>query len=146
MSVLFSIAIVILLLAVAAAGGTFLGWGSMIALVAVLVAGSFPFCAMGLFLGYTAGPNSAPAIANLVYLPLAFASGLWIPVEALPSVVKTIAPWLPPYHLAQLALQTIGGGVGAPVSSHLLALGGFTALFLMLARIAYQRDEGKTFG
>ncbi len=146
MSALFSIAIVVLLLVVAAAGRVFLGWAPTMALLVVLVAGSLPFCAMGLFMGYTAGPNSAPAIANLVYLPLAFASGLWIPVEALPSLVKSIAPWLPPYHLAQLALKTIGGGVGAPVWSHLLALGGFTALFLVLARIAYQRDEGKTFG
>lgn len=146
MSVLFSTAIVLILLAVAAVGGTFLGWAQSAALVSVLVAGSIPFCAMGLFLGYATGPNSAPAIANLIYLPLAFASGLWIPVEALPSVVRSIAPWLPPYHLAQLALGVIGGGVGAPPSSHLLALGGFTLIFLLLARIAYQRDEGKSFG
>lgn len=146
MSSLFSVAIVLLLLVVAGAGGTFIGWGPSIGLMSVLVAGSIPFCAMGLFLGYVSGPNSAPAIANLIYLPLAFASGLWIPYEALPGVVRAIAPYLPPFHLSQLALKVIGGGIGIPVGQHLLALAGFTTLFLVLARIAYQRDEGRTFG
>ena len=146
MAFLFSIAIVALLLLVAAAGGTFIGWKASAALISILIAGSIPFCAMGLFLGYVTGPNSAPAVANLIYLPLAFASGLWIPVEALPSIVQKIAPWLPPFHLAQLALKAIGGGVGTPASQHLIALAGFTCLFLILARLAYQRDEGRTFG
>ena len=34
-----------------------------------------PFSAMGLAIGYFAGPNSAPAAINLIYLPLSFCSG-----------------------------------------------------------------------
>ena len=40
----------------------------------VLVIGALPFCAIGLAFGYLVGPNSAPAVLNLVYLPMAFAS------------------------------------------------------------------------
>ena len=32
----------------------------------ILILGSLPFCAMGLAIGYFAGPNSAPAIVNLL--------------------------------------------------------------------------------
>ena len=90
--------------------------------------------------------NSAPAIINLVYLPMAFLSGLWIPIEAMPMVVKTIARFLPAYHLAQLALGAVGSGMGAPVWSHVIALAGFTLIGLALASWGYRRDEDQTWG
>ena len=62
---------------------------------------------MGLALGYFAKPNSAPAMVNLVYLPMSFCSGLWIPIFMLPKVLQNIAQVLPPYHVAQLALNAI---------------------------------------
>ena len=67
---------------------------------------------MGLAFGYLIGPNSAPAVLNLVYLPMAFAAGLWIPITQLPDVVQAVAPFLPPYHFAQLALGTFGASEG----------------------------------
>lgn len=57
------------------------------------------------------GPNSA-AVVNLVYLPLAFASRLWLPVGQLPGVMQGLVPFLPPYHYAQLALGTMEAGRG----------------------------------
>ena len=57
---------------------------------------------MGLAFGYLVGPNSAPAVLNLVWLPMAFASGLWIPISQLPQFVQPVAAFLPPYHFAQL--------------------------------------------
>jgi ABC-2 type transport system permease protein len=117
-----------------------------LALAGVLVAGALPFSAFGLALGYLAGPNSAPAVVNLLYLPLSFASGLWIPVEALPRFMKAAAVWLPPYHYAQLALGTIGASRGGPVWSHVAVLGGFTMVSVALALIAWRRDDGRTFG
>lgn len=147
MSSLFSTAIVgILFILGATLGHVSFPFATWARLYATLIVGSIPFCAMGLAIGYFAGPNSAPAIVNLVYLPMAFASGLWIPIEFLPKIMKSIAPWLPPYHLAQLALGGIGAGLGQPVIGHILALMGFTAVFLVLAAIGYRRDEGKTYG
>ena len=57
-------------------------------LVGMLVSAAIPFGAMGLALGYIAKPNSAPAVVNLVYLPLAFCSGLWIPIFLLPQFLR----------------------------------------------------------
>jgi ABC-2 type transport system permease protein len=120
--------------------------GSWAALFGTLLLGVFPFCAMGLAVGYLLGPNSAPTVVNILYLPLAFASGLWIPIFALPDFVQTLAPFLPPYHYAQLALGTIGASEGGAVWVHVAALAGFTLFFLGVAVWAYRRDEGKTYG
>jgi ABC-2 type transport system permease protein len=120
--------------------------GSWMQLVVTLIAGALPFCAIGLALGYFAGPNSAPAIVNLIYLPMAFASGLWIPIEVLPAAVKAIAPLLPAYHFAQLALASVGGGLGAPAWTHVSALAGFTIVGLALAVWGYSRDEDRNWG
>jgi ABC-2 type transport system permease protein len=147
MSVLFG-AIIVALLSILglAVGHVRLPIATWVALAAVLVAGALPFSAFGLALGYVAGPNSAPAIVNLIYLPMAFASGMWIPIEFLPGFMKQIAVCLPAYHYTQLALGIIGGGRGGPAWSHVAALAGFTALSLAVALAAYRRDEGVTYG
>ena len=115
-------------------------------LYGTLVAGSLPFSMMGLAFGYLLGPNSAPAVLNLVYLPMAFASGLWIPIEFLPGFFTAIAPYLPPYHYAQLALGQLGASQGGEPLIHLAVLAGYTLLFLVLALVGYRRDEGNTYG
>lgn len=112
---------------------------------AALVFGALPFCAMGLAIGYLAGPNSAPAIVNIIYLPMSIVSGLWIPVNVLPKMLRGIAPFLPAYHLAQLALGTLGAAA-TPLRTHVVALASFTVFFLVIAAAAYRRDEGKLYG
>lgn len=121
-------------------GGVHLGLVEGLELLATLVAGSVCFCAMGLAIGSFAGPNSAPAIVNLLYLPMSFASGLWIPIEILPRFLQRFAPLLPPFHLGQLALGVVGAGQGV-ASRHWEALVGFALLCLGIARIGFQRDE-----
>ena len=115
-------------------------------LFGILVAGSTTFSALGLAVGYFAGPNSAPAIVNLVYLPMSFLSGLWVPIFALPKVLREIAHYLPPYHFAQLALGVMGAGTGEPARTHVLAMAIATILFLVIAAIGWRRDEGKLYG
>lgn len=146
-SVVFSLAVVLVLATLGVLlAGVRMSAGQWLALVGVLVAGALPFSAFGLALGYLCGPNSAPAIVNLIYLPMAFLSGLWVPVHMLPSAMQTLATSLPAYHFAQLALQVVGAGRGGPAWSHLLVLVGFTLCSVALALVAYRRDEGVTFG
>ncbi len=130
----------------ATVGGVRMPADQWMSLAAVLVIGALPFCAMGLAFGYLVGPNSAPAVLNLVYLPMAFASGLWIPLFQLPELVQSIAPFLPPYHFAQLALGTFGADEGGSSLLHVGALLGFTIVFLAVAGWGYRRDEGRTYG
>lgn len=115
-------------------------------LLATLVAGSLPFSAMGLALGYFAGPNSAPPMINLIYLPMSFCSGLWVPFMFLPKVVRQIALVLPPYHLSQLALGVVGAGNHESTVTHWEVLIAFTLICLGIARIGFQRDQEKMYG
>lgn len=127
-------------------GGAHLDLSVLGRLFVTLVAGALPFGALGLALGYSAGPNSAPALANLVYLPMAICSGLWFPVQVLPTFLQKIAPFLPAYHLAQLGLRILGMGQGVPVARSVSYLAAFTVAALGFAWAGYRRDEGKTFG
>jgi ABC-2 type transport system permease protein len=147
MALCFGVAIVLLLAALGVGlAGVRLPAATWAGLAAALVPGAIPFCAMGLLIGYLAGPNSAPAVVNLLYLPLSFLSGLWIPVQGLPGVLQELATFLPPYHYAQLALKPLGADQGGATWLHVAVLAGFTALCLAGARWAYLRDEGKTYG
>jgi ABC-2 type transport system permease protein len=115
-------------------------------LFAVLVLGSIPFCAFGLVIGYFAKPNSAPAIVNMIYLPLSFLSGLWMPIWVLPKALQKFALALPPYHFGQLALQTVGTISRGDIQTHINVLIGFTLICLGVAWLGFRRDEGKLYG
>lgn len=147
MSMAFSAAVVILLMLLGVTcGGVHLPLLQAAELLGVLVAGSLPFCAMGLAIGYFAGPNSAPATINLIYLPLSFCSGLWVPIMFLPRLMQQIAKFLPAYHLSQLALNIVGSGRGESSWAHWQFLIGFTLICLGVARYGLRRDEGKLYG
>lgn len=112
--------------------------------VARLLAGSLPFIALGFAIGYLSGPNVAPAAANLVYLPMTFASGFFLPLERLPDFVQRTAPYLPTYHFAQLAWSAVGAR-SQPLSTSLLWLAGYSVVFFAIAVWAYQREETRKF-
>ena len=146
-SLVFSTIIVLALFTLGIAfGGVRMHVGSFARLLGVLVAGSLPFSAMGLALGYFTGPNSAPPTINLIYLPMSFCSGLWVPIMFLPKLVQKIALVLPAYHLSQLALGVVGSGTHESSLGHWEALAAFTMICLGVARIGFQRDQEKMYG
>src|SRR5580692_6695962 len=146
-SMIFSAIIVLVLFALGIAfGGVRMPVTEFAKLLGTLVLGSLPFSAMGLALGYFTGPNSAPATINLIYLPMSFCSGLWVPFMFLPHVVKMIALVLPPYHLSQLALGIVGADSPQSFATHWEVLAAFTMICLGVARIGFQRDQEKMYG
>ncbi|MDE3138013.1 MAG: ABC transporter permease [Acidobacteriota bacterium] len=146
-SMTFGLIIVLILMGLAIGlGGVRVTLAQALTLLAVEVLGAVPFCAMGLAIGYFAGPNSAPAIVNLIYMPLAFFSGLWIPIGLFPRILQHVALILPPYHLGEMALGVVGMGDGEANWVHMAVLGAFAALCLVLARVGFRRDEGKLYG
>lgn len=135
MAMLFAATIFAIMAVVAVTlGGVRLPWSAWALLLAVDVVGVLPFCAIGLFLGCVAAGQGAPAVANLVYLPMAFLSGLWFPLAFLPPLVGQLAPMWPAWHLGKLALAAVGQAPAAAIGWHLLALAATTGLFLALAR------------
>ncbi len=140
----FSMVIVLLLFAVAALfGDVRLLRNDWLSLALILVAGSIPFCAIGLTLGLLLNPGSAPAVVNLIYLPMAFLSGLWMPVTFFSETLQNLANLLPAYHLSQLALKVVALDQGQSLWLHIGILGGYLVGFAWLAMRAYQRQGGK---
>jgi ABC-2 type transport system permease protein len=103
-------------------------------LFAVNVLGVLPFCAIGLYIGTVASGQAAPAVINLLYLPMAFLAGLWMPLSMLPAIFARLAPVWPAYHLAQVALAVVGLDNGGSTFVHVLVLLAVSALFFWLAR------------
>lgn len=109
----------------------------------VVLVGSVPFTAMGLLIALLVPANSGPGVINLIYLPMSFASGFWMPVSVLPHWLQEFAPVLPTYHLAQLALAIFGYAQPGSSTVHWEALAGFTLLMLGAAWIIFTRSEAK---
>ena len=110
---------------------------------AVLVLGCIPFCLGGLVIAFTVPPTGAPGIVNMINLPLSFASGLWFPIMMLPKFIQAVAPILPQYHVAQLALGAVGAVDQPNTVQHLLALLAATLVLGVIAQWAWKRSEMK---
>jgi len=117
---------------------TFVEYARMIALTIV---GVIPFVCMGLALALLVPFSSAPGITNMIYLPMSFCGGLWVPLIFLPHFMQTIAVLMPTYHLGQLMLGAFGYASTGTTLSHWYGLLGFTLLMLGIAAAALRRLE-----
>jgi ABC-2 type transport system permease protein len=144
MAVLFAgIVMVTLVIAAVAFGHPGFSASQYIGLFLLDMLGSLPFCAVGLFIGTRASAKSAPAFANLAYLPFMHLGGLFYP---LPRSVQPLEFASPAFHLDKLALRMAGvpsldqlaipaGGpssYGGPLV-YVTVLAGVTILFTALA-------------
>jgi ABC-2 type transport system permease protein len=136
----FSLVLLIILLALGILfGHVEISAVSAVKLMAVLMAGVVPFSAMALLLGFLVKGSSAPSFFNMIFLPMSFCSGLWMPIFFMPRAVQQIAPYLPPYHLSRLALGAIGINPPSSYATHWEALAGYTFLFLGLTFLLVRR-------
>lgn len=125
-------------------GGVTMTVLEVVKLIAVTMAGAVPFAAMGLLISFILPPNAGAGMINIIYLPMSFASGLWMPIEILPHWIQRIAPALPTFHYAQLALNIFGyAQSGTSMTRHWEALIGFTCLLLGAAWLVFTRSEEK---
>jgi ABC-2 type transport system permease protein len=141
-AVAFGLIIVSILTAIALAfGGVSLTSPELIKMLGMTIVGSVSFASMGLLLALLVPANAAPAIVNLIYLPMSFLSGLWMPLRFMPHWLQGIAPALPTYHLSQLMLSIFGYQDSMSLAVHWNALIGFTLLMLGLAWLIFHRRE-----
>jgi ABC-2 type transport system permease protein len=127
------------------AGGVRLDPSAWVTLASRVLIGSIPFIALGFAIGYLSGPNSAVAVINLIYLPTAFASGLFFPKQLLPSFIQSIAPYLPLHFFGQLGWDAVGAPTDGNVTTDWLYLAAYGVLFFAIALWAYRREEGRKF-
>jgi ABC-2 type transport system permease protein len=127
-------------------GGIRLGAATWLDLLWRLLLGSFPMMGLGLAIGYGTGANAAPAVVNVVYLPMSFLSGIFIPFSILPSTVQKIGQVLPTYHYANLGWNILGRGAAYESSgTALLWLAAWTVVLFAIALRIYRLDETQKF-
>lgn len=100
---------------------------ALVAMSFALLAGSIPFCALGLAVGSIVKGSSAPGYANLLYLPGCYLSGMFFP---LPESMHWQAPLWPQFHVEQMAMHAAGviKFQFMPVQMSIAVLVGFTTL------------------
>ncbi len=122
-------------------GGVHLSPGELSRMLAFTIIGAIPFAAMGLVIALLVPANATPGVINLIYLPMSFLSGLWMPIEQLPHWLQRLAPVFPTFHLAQLFLGAFGYAQPGPALGHWLYLAGFTLVALGISWLVFQRAE-----
>jgi ABC-2 type transport system permease protein len=90
-------------------GHVHLAAGRLGLLVAVLVLGAIPFCALGLVIGLMFDSQTAQVAQMITLLVLAFLGGIFISWNNLPHAMQEIGKMLPSYHLAQLGWNAAAG-------------------------------------
>lgn len=110
-------------------------------LLAVLFIGIIPFVLMGAALGYSVPARGAVPIANLLYLPLSYLGGLWLPPQMLPALVEQISPFTPTRQLGELAWASVSGTL--PPASSLIGLTIVSVISAAITLIMWRRDETK---
>jgi ABC-2 type transport system permease protein len=144
MALIFAFIIFIELAVLASSfGGVHLALTQWLQLLLISLLSSLPFCAMGLVIGTLVNGQAAPAVVNFIYLPMAFLSGLWLPINVLPKFLGNLAPIWPSYHASQIALKVIGSDLGVPIWQHISYLVVFTLVMLWLAVTFWSRMKLK---
>jgi|TARA_B110000908_G_scaffold162297_1_gene207573 ABC-2 type transport system permease protein len=64
---------------------------------------------MGIALGSVCSARAAVPMANLVYLPLAYMGGLWVPPIAMPAAINTVSQWTPTRAMGELGWAAVNG-------------------------------------
>lgn len=119
----FALAISLLLALVGSTlGGVSLPASGWALLLVVNLLGVLPFAALGLLIGSLFGGNAAIAVVNVLFLPMVFLSGLWLPLSMLPDFFARLAPVWPAWHLGQIAFKVVGHDSGGALWLHVLAL------------------------
>jgi ABC-2 type transport system permease protein len=111
--------------------------------VLVALLGGLPFALGGIALAYIASPKAATPLANVLYLLLAFAGGLWVTPDSLPPLVAGISPSLPTRQYGELVWSAVRGQSWPQEAVAGLLV--YTLLFGVLAIWAYQRDQGQAY-
>lgn len=143
-SLIFSLLICLLLVALSPliAGQSVASGLEIARLLGVVAVGTVPFASLGLLFGLAMPPNAGPGFINLLYLPLSFFGGLWMPIDELPHWMQDVAQYLPTYWFSRLALHALH----FPTPS--LALGyavlaGYTIVLLVVSARVWARSEAK---
>lgn len=135
----FGLAISLIPIAIGLAMGVTISGGAAFAL-AVVLAG---LCFASLGNVFSIPPTNLPATVNMiaaaVRFPVVFISGIFIPLNELPSWGRALAYISPLTYFTDIARRSIQGRGHLPLAVDLGALIGFTLVFLLVAMRLHRR-------
>jgi ABC-2 type transport system permease protein len=112
-------------------------------LAGALLAGSIPFGLLGIALGYLLRPRAALPVANLLYLPLSYAGGLWSGPASAPGGSGRLLDVVPTHAWAAVLWTVVG--LGRLDLAAVASLAAWTIALGLVASRTYARDEGERF-
>ncbi len=130
------------LLAVLLTAATFdarqIAWG----LGAMAVSG-IPLLLLGTALGHLLSVKAALPVVQMLFLPLAFGGGLFLPPEVFPSWLDAFSLTLPTRGARDLVVSALA--IDVPPTSAIVCVAAWAVVFGVFAAWAYRRDEGRRF-
>lgn len=82
---------------------------ALLRLALVCVFSAVTAIVMGIALGSVSSARAAVPLANLIYLPLAYLGGLWVPPMFMPAAINAISVWTPTRAMGELSWAAING-------------------------------------
>ncbi len=104
-----------------------------------ILIGSLPFLAIGTLVGAMKRVDTASGVSNVIYMALAVAGGMWMPIEILPRLMQKIGHWLPSYNYGNGAWEIVRGAT--PQWSNVLILLGYLVVFMLLSVYIRKKQE-----
>jgi ABC-2 type transport system permease protein len=133
---------VVALIAVLLTSATATPVQAVTALLAMVVAGT-PFLLMGISLGYLLPVKAALPAVQMIFLPMAFGGGLFLPPELFPRWLDAVSQLLSSRGGRDLVVAQL---TSSPVpTAAWVNVVVWTVLMAGLAAWAYRRDEGRRF-
>lgn len=120
------------------AKGVEFGGGNIALLVLVMWLGSVPFALIGLAIGFVLPPNLAQPASFLVSFTLAFAGGIFIPIDSMPSTMQSVVKWTPSFRFNQNGVDILQHN-GMSVQGWLI-IAAWAVIFGALAALAYRKS------
>ena len=108
-------------------------------LLVTFILGSIPFGLIGITIGYLVKGNAAVPIANMIYLPLSFAGGLWLPPQSLPKIIQDFSVYLPTRLYAEL-VWAVAFHIEQKMNN-VIGLAIYGVVFLIIATLLYRQNE-----
>lgn len=99
---------------------------------------------MGTALGSLASSRAAVPLSNLIFLPLAYLGGLWVPPVALPSGINALSVGTPTRAMGEIAWAAMDGR--ELPARYLLVLAGWALLAGGVTWLAQRRNARALFG
>jgi ABC-2 type transport system permease protein len=101
---------------------------------------SLVFAAFGLFMGFLLPSENVMQFVGPMLAILAMGGGLFVPLQNLPPVMRTIAQFSPAYGVGVISRAPLVGGLSTAAIASVL---GWTAVFGIGAMLLFRRDTAR---